>query len=232
MSRARAAGDLRVVGAHGAGHDDDVGARDVLGAVADADAGAQRRQPARDVALAQVGAGDRVAEVQQHLGDAGHADAADADEVDGDVALSEHGGRGVLARAAVAGFIRRGGRWRAARRRCRGWRSARASVPIAARHAARRAGSAGSRRPGRPAASPTLRAWGSTTAAPARSNSSAFFVWWSSAAVGSGIRIAGRPHDRQLGQRQRARARDARPPPGASTAGMSSMNARTSTRLS
>ena len=50
---ARARGqDLRVVGAHGAGHDDDVGARGVLGAVADADARAQRRQPARDVALA------------------------------------------------------------------------------------------------------------------------------------------------------------------------------------
>ena len=30
----------------------------------------------------QVGAGDRVAEVQQHLGDAAHAGAADADEVD------------------------------------------------------------------------------------------------------------------------------------------------------
>ncbi len=91
---ARAGGrDLRVVGAHRAGDDDDVGARHVFGAVADADAGAQRGQAARDFALAQVRAGHRVAEVQQHLGDPGHADAADTDEMDGYVTLSEHGGQ-------------------------------------------------------------------------------------------------------------------------------------------
>ena len=44
---------------------------------------AQRLQAAGDVALALVGARDRIAEVQQHLGDTGHADTADADEVDG-----------------------------------------------------------------------------------------------------------------------------------------------------
>jgi hypothetical protein len=83
-------GDLRVVGAHRARHDDDIGARHVLGPMADADARPQRRQAAGGVAVAHVRPGHRVAEVQQHLGDAGHADAADADEMDGDVTLSEH----------------------------------------------------------------------------------------------------------------------------------------------
>ena len=197
VARARG-GDLRVVGAHRARHDDDVGARDVLGAVADADAGAQRGQAARHVAVAQVRAGDRVAEVQQHLGDPRHADAADADEMDGDVTLSEHGKRrcspelravprlstsrsGVPARDRgqlgddVAGGVGAGER-RPSPRPC--WRGAAGSCRISSTRSPRRVADAS--------------ACGSTTAAPARSNASAFIVWWSSAAVGSGIRIAGR----------------------------------------
>ena len=38
-------------------------------------------QPLGGVRAAQVGAGDLVAQVEQHLGDAAHADAADADEM-------------------------------------------------------------------------------------------------------------------------------------------------------
>ena len=52
-------------------------------------------QAADDVAVAHVRPRHRVAEVQQHLGDAGHADAADADEMDGDVTLSKHGKLGL-----------------------------------------------------------------------------------------------------------------------------------------
>ena len=43
-------------------------------------------EAARGVRLLQVGAATPVAEVEQHLGDAAHADAADADEVDARVA--------------------------------------------------------------------------------------------------------------------------------------------------
>ena len=71
-------------------------ARDyVLGTVADADARAQPGQAANDVAVAHVRPRHRVPEVQQHLGDTGHTDAADADEMDGDVTLSEHGKLGL-----------------------------------------------------------------------------------------------------------------------------------------
>ena len=218
MSRARAAGDLRVVGAHRAGHDDHVGARDVLGAVADADAGAQRRQPARDVALAHVRAGDRVAEVQQHLGDARHADAADADEMDRDVALAEHRpmfnaffrGRAMrlrLARATLRAIA-------SARRRCRGWRRAAPARPSPRPCCAWRAGSArisSTRSARRVADASRLRA--ARTAAPARANASAFTRLV--VVGGGGQRDQDRrpPHDRQLGQRQRARARDHERPP-------------------
>jgi hypothetical protein len=63
--------------------------------MADADAGAQRGQAANDVTVAHVRPRHRVPEVQQDLGDARHTDAADADEMDGDVTLSEHGKLGL-----------------------------------------------------------------------------------------------------------------------------------------
>ena len=53
----------------------------VLGRVALGDARAERGEPVGHGRALQVGAGHRVAEVQQHLGDAAHARAADADEV-------------------------------------------------------------------------------------------------------------------------------------------------------
>ena len=46
------------------------------------DAAAERGEAAGGVGGLEVGAGDGVAEVEEHLGDAAHADAADADEVD------------------------------------------------------------------------------------------------------------------------------------------------------
>ena len=55
---------------------------DVVGAMADRDLDAELAQPARVGAVGDVAALHLVAEIVQHLGDARHADAADADEVD------------------------------------------------------------------------------------------------------------------------------------------------------
>ncbi len=71
-----------VVRLHGGGGDDRVRAVDVRGGVAHEGADAQAREPSQRGAVGQVGAGDLVAQVQQHFGDAAHARAADADEVD------------------------------------------------------------------------------------------------------------------------------------------------------
>ena len=74
-------GDFRIVARDRGAGDDHFGSGDVLGAMAFEDDGAQRGQAMRDRRRLQVGAGNLVAEVQQHLGDAAHADAADADEM-------------------------------------------------------------------------------------------------------------------------------------------------------
>ena len=63
-------------------HDHDLGVGDIVGAMADRDLDAELGQAARVGALGDVAALHLVAEIVQHLGDAGHADAADADEVD------------------------------------------------------------------------------------------------------------------------------------------------------
>ena len=63
-------------------HDHDLGAGDIVGAVADRDLDAELGQPSRVGAVGDVAALHLVAEIVQHLGDAGHADAADADEMD------------------------------------------------------------------------------------------------------------------------------------------------------
>ena len=60
-----------------------VGAGDVLGLVAHGDVDALVAQAADIGALGGIGALHGVAEIAQHLGDAAHADTADADEVDG-----------------------------------------------------------------------------------------------------------------------------------------------------
>ncbi len=86
--------DLDVVLGDGAGVDQRLGVPDVGGGVADGDAHAQGAQAAHGVVLGDIRAADLEAHVQQHLGDAGHARAADAGEVDLlDAAGFNHGRR-------------------------------------------------------------------------------------------------------------------------------------------
>ncbi len=106
--------DLDVVLADGRRDDDDVGALEVLGPVADGDLGAQALEPPRGLVLLEVGAGDLVAEVEQDLGDAVHARAADADHVDVVELAVAFLGHGTVSLEAVAssgtGRGRRSGR--------------------------------------------------------------------------------------------------------------------------
>src|SRR5215470_7975106 len=85
--------DLDVVARHGRGVDDDVRALDVTGLMADEHLRAELREPLDRVRTLLVGAGHAVAEIQEDLGDAGHPDAADPDEMDLLVAL-KHGPAG------------------------------------------------------------------------------------------------------------------------------------------
>ena len=88
----RARGDeLRIVGLDGRGDDDDLGAVQILGRVADRDFHALVAQPLDVGAVGLIGALHAIAEIDQHLGDAAHADAADADEMHrADVARQLH----------------------------------------------------------------------------------------------------------------------------------------------
>ena len=61
--------------------DDDLGVAEVFGAMADEALDALVAQPLDIGAVGLVGALHLVAEIVQHLGDAAHADAADADEM-------------------------------------------------------------------------------------------------------------------------------------------------------
>ncbi len=79
--RARASSDLGIGGRDGGAGDDDVGGGGVGRGVALEDVGAERGEAVGDGGAAQVGAGDGVAHGEQDLGDAAHADAADANEV-------------------------------------------------------------------------------------------------------------------------------------------------------
>ena len=63
-------------------HDHDLGVADIVGAMADLDLDAELGEAARVGAVGEVAALHLVAEIVQHLGDARHADAADADEMD------------------------------------------------------------------------------------------------------------------------------------------------------
>ena len=62
-------------------HDHDPGVAEILGRVADRDLDALLAQPLDVGALGLIGALHDVAEIDHHLGDAAHADAADADEM-------------------------------------------------------------------------------------------------------------------------------------------------------
>jgi hypothetical protein len=74
--------DLAVGLGHGRRTHDDIGAADVVRRMADVDARPQLLQPIGRRRPVQVAAADGEAEVQQHLGDAAHADAADGYQVD------------------------------------------------------------------------------------------------------------------------------------------------------
>jgi hypothetical protein len=71
-----------VVLGHRARHDDDVGFAEVGGRVTLADLRAERAQALGHRRELEIRAAHGVAEIQQHFGDAGHARAADADEMD------------------------------------------------------------------------------------------------------------------------------------------------------
>src|SRR6185436_9024215 len=73
---------LRVVGLHRRRDHDRIRAVHMLGLMAMRNLDPQPRQTARRAVLRQVGAAHLVAEVGQHLGDARHARAADAHEMD------------------------------------------------------------------------------------------------------------------------------------------------------
>ncbi|MCY1397037.1 hypothetical protein D9M71_120250 [compost metagenome] len=82
---------------HGAGHHQHIGVLGVLGAMADEDLRTETLQALSHDRRLEVGAGNPVAQVQQHFGDAAHAHAADADEVDTTDAAHFRLGHGFLA---------------------------------------------------------------------------------------------------------------------------------------
>ena len=74
---------LRVIARDCARDHDDIGPIGVSSLVADADFGAQCREPFGDRIGLQIRALYAIAEIDQHFGDTAHAAAADADEVNG-----------------------------------------------------------------------------------------------------------------------------------------------------
>ena len=82
---------FRIVALDRGGDDDDLGPVDILGLVADRDLCALLAQAVEIVIVGGVRALHGIAEIDQHLGDAAHADPADPDEVDGsDLARQSH----------------------------------------------------------------------------------------------------------------------------------------------
>src|SRR6202049_3228575 len=74
-------GYLWIVWRNGRAGHDHVGADNVFSAVSFKNHGTEADQALRDRRTLEVGTGNLVAEVQQHLGDTAHADAADSDEM-------------------------------------------------------------------------------------------------------------------------------------------------------
>ena len=74
--------DFRIVVADGSRANDDVRVSDVLRCMSFKDLDTHLLQAVGDVRAFQIGARDAKAEIDEHLGDAGHADAADAYEMD------------------------------------------------------------------------------------------------------------------------------------------------------
>jgi len=74
--------DLGIVVAHGSRANHDVRMSDVISSVSFEDLDTHLLQAIGDVRPLQIRSGDTEAEIDQHLGDAGHADASDAYEMD------------------------------------------------------------------------------------------------------------------------------------------------------
>ncbi len=170
--------DLRVVAADRGGGDDDLRRAEVGGVVPDRDRDAALAQAADVGAVGDVAALHGVAEVVQHLRDAGHADAADADEVDGADAERERPHAATRAWASTRSARRAAASGRAAA--CAACPARVSTSGMASREASRCGSVAMSR-------------WAITQPAPAASAARALAVWWSSIAPGSGTRMAGRP---------------------------------------
>ena len=176
------------------------------------DGGPELREATGGVALVQVGARHAVAEREQHLGDAAHADAADADEMHAPL-RSVHRRHSVQRRSSghpvhptCPATMRSNYRSTAASSSgpCRSERAAdlghaRSGVGTAERARPRRhrPPARRRRRAARRAPPPGARRSRSRSrirrAAPASTRTSALRRWWSSAAQGYGTRMDGRP---------------------------------------
>src|SRR5262245_53287912 len=74
--------DLGVVVTHGGRAHNDVRVSDILSGMTFKDLNTHLLQAIGDVGAFQIGTGDTEAEIDEHLGDAGHADASDTYEMD------------------------------------------------------------------------------------------------------------------------------------------------------
>ena len=74
--------DFRVVVTHCGGANDDVRVTDIFAGVTFGKLNSHLLQSIGDIGFLRVGAGDTEAQIDQHLGDTGHADAANADKMD------------------------------------------------------------------------------------------------------------------------------------------------------
>src|SRR5919201_2024850 len=157
--------ELRIVGLHGTRDDHGVGAVDLLGAVAVEDLHAEPREPAGRGIRREVRAAHLVAEIGEHFGDARHAGAADADEMDASHlmfhrASSMHlwattrAASGLPSARAFCAIFSSAGRW---------------SAPISSASRSALSSRCGTR-----------------MAAPRSARKRAFAVWWSSTSCGKG----------------------------------------------
>ena len=141
MPRSRAASTSGLSVADRRRHDDGVGTlRRSRARVPDRDVDAERTQPARRRALGEVGARHLVALRRQHFGDAAHAGAADADEVDA-LDLVLHAGPRAACRPRASSMHASATRSAASRRptRCAAHGHRRARPRASVRRARRRA---------------------------------------------------------------------------------------------
>ena len=176
---------LRVALGDGRGRHDQGGVAEVGGVVADGDRDAGLDEVTRVARRLEVRAAHVDAELVEHRGDAAHARAADADEVDRLREVPRLVAHQPL--ALVSSGCPRPGRPRAARRpAC----PARRWPPPWPRGAARSPSSSAT---SRASSAPPSSASSTRSAAPPATIYRAFLRWWSAVAYGYGTRIAGLP---------------------------------------